>query len=319
MDRAGGRQKMDCVVLAGSGNAYKRVNDAPNKAFLKIKNQPILFYILRELADIEEIDRIIITGPKTKLDEYLSSPEYKDYPKQILTFEDQGDVLTNALYALENAPVEDEENRLSFVLPCDVPFIRKEEIKQFLDRCDMEQYDFCSGIVSAKALSRFYPSDGKPGIQMAYFHAKEGDFRISNMHLARIHKVHNMDYLKKTYAVRYLKKFRNIMTMVWELLKLSIRIPGANFYFLRMSLAGYLMRRGRTRFPNWLRQFNSFRHPESYISKILKTRYHIVETDYGVMALDIDNDTDFATILQRFDEWNEMIDHDILKKGSSKA
>lgn len=299
---------MDCVVLAGSGHAYKDVRGASNKAFLKIKGRPIIWYIFRELAHIEPIRRIIITGPKDEINAFLEDQEFSNYPKEIVVFEDRGDVLANALYALRNTGSITDPDRLVFVLPCDVPFIRKDEILQFFERCDMNSFDFCSGVVSAEALSRFYPNNGKPGINMAYFHAKEGDFRISNMHLVRIANVNNMDYLKKTYAMRYLKKIKNVLRMVLELMKLSFRIPGAAFYFMRMSIAGFMFRAGYTTVPNWLRRFNSTKKPEHYISTILKTRFKIVETDFGAMALDIDNDKDFETICLRFDEWNNTID-----------
>jgi len=314
---------MDCVVLAGSGHAYKDVKGSNNKAFLTLNGKPIMWYVLNQLIQVERIERIMITGPREPIEQVLAMTPFveriAEKKSNILVFDDLGDVLNSALNALEKTGGIKDPNRWVFVVPSDIPFARKGEVEQFLDRCELDKYDFFSGVVSSKALSNFYPTETLPGIKMAYFHTAEEDFRISNMHLARVANIHNLGYLRKTYSMRYLKKLKNIVWMVFELSKLCVRIPGAISFFLNASLTGILYRKGYQRLPNWLRKRNRIHKPESYISKILETRFKIVPTDYGAMALDIDNDTDFDTIRLRFEEWNDLLDRQVGQTHSQDA
>ncbi|CAM2010279.1 NTP transferase domain-containing protein [Acanthopleuribacter pedis] len=296
---------MDCIVLAGNRENYRSVAREDNKAFLKVGGRSILHIILEELRAVDRVDRVLVVGPKDRLQEEVGTHLVAAYPKPLLFYQ-QGRNLVENILGTVAASATGVTDRVVMVIPSDIPLITCEELNQFIDRCDMDAYDYVGGITSAHVLARYAPQADQPGVTMATFRLNSGSYRVSNLHLVRPAAVKRADYIRQTYALRYQKQLANIAKMWLVLLGLLWRVPTAPFYFLVAQGARHCEVWGYQRLAKYLSGFVTLSRAEGYISSILGTRFKVVETDFGGAAVDVDNEADYHTISRRFDEWRRM-------------
>lgn len=297
---------MDCIVLAGNRENYRPVADEDNKAFLQVGDRSILDIILDELAGVDRVDRVLVVGPKQRLESAVSNTRVADYPKPLLFFQQGRNLVENILGTLAASRPDNQSDRLVMVIPSDIPLITREELDQFIDRCDMSRYDYVGGVTGAEVLARFAPDAERPGVSMATFRLNSGNYRVSNLHMVRPAAVKRADYIRQTYAVRYQKRWVNMAKMWLVLLGLLFRAPTAPFYYLIAQGARHCELWGYRRLARYLAGFVTLERAEKYISSILGTRFKVVTTDYGGAAVDVDNEADYQTISRRFDEWRAM-------------
>lgn len=298
--------------MAGDREDYRPIAQETNKAFLDINGKPIIRRMLDELRAVVPIKRIFIVGPKLKL-EALVQDHFENFPKPIRVFEQKNDLLDNANVPLQATPEDDGPDRIVLYLPCDTPMMTAEEINQFLERADMTRYDFVTGLCEAHTMERFYPGDGKPGVVMEYFGLREGHFRINNMHIVRPSAITRMEYIREIYKMRYQLKFINGLKLAASLLTSSAGIIGMTYY-LGLRLSSNLRAFGMFKASRWVeRTFLKMGTGERGISKMLGGIYKCVQTDLGGAAIDCDNETDYATICQRYNEWMGMLKVDARK------
>lgn len=296
---------MDCIILAGNRESYREVSNKHNKAFLEIGGSTILEIIVKELARVDEIDRLLLVGPKAELDRCLEKIRVH-YPKPIQVFEQKQDLVSNILSVAYASGSEDDPERYFLILPSDIPLIIAEEIHEFITKCDMDRYDYVGGLARESTLSRFYPDEKGPGVKMAYFYCQNQGYRINNLHMVRPSMVKNLEYIRKTYAIRYQKKFWNMVKVLFSLLRLAVKIPSALGFYPAMHMARMLEVKGWHRSAAYLSSFLKLSQLESYINRILDTRIKIITTSYGGSTIDVDNENDYRAIQQRFDEWVQM-------------
>ena len=296
---------MDCIILAGNRESYRDVSNKHNKALLDIDGRPILEIIVRELASIEEIDRLLVVGPKVDLDKSLA-PICEDYPKPILTFEQKQDLVENILSVVNETGSEDDPDRYVLILPSDIPLIIAEEIREFISKADMSRYDYVGGLATDETLTRFYATPEKPGVKMAYFYCQRYGYRINNLHMVRPRAIHGIQYIRKTYSIRYQKKLWNMVGVFFSLLGLALKIPGSLLMYPGLQMARVLENNGWHKTASLIRPFLKLTRLEHYFGKILGTRLKIVITSYGGSTIDVDNDQDYQAIRQRFKEWIDM-------------
>ncbi|MDJ0839768.1 MAG: NTP transferase domain-containing protein [Acidobacteriota bacterium] len=295
---------MDCIVLVGNREHYRNVHHADNKAFLVIHGRTILQMMLDELQQVDAVSRLILVGPAEKLKEHLDEVYGPDgYPKQVLIVKQAGDLVSNVLAGLEASAEDAPADRHVLILPSDLPLMIAEEVRQFIDLCDMDRYDYVLGMTHDNALEIFYPTEDLPGVKMAYFHLAGGLYRINNMHMARPSAVKRLDFFRKTYAMRYQKKLVNNIKMTWTFFKQVLRAPQGIFFYLGMFICMHLSKWGFKRISNWIQSFLPISSGCRNISRILGCRFGVVVTDLGGAAIDVDNDPDFAAISVRHEEW----------------
>jgi len=314
---------MDCIILAGSGEDYREVGNSDNKAFLQVAGMPIIQRILEELRQVDEIERLFLIGPQEELRHHIaevlarqsagSKHPVKPGP-QIEIFEQKRDLIANLQYVLEKTRRGEDPDRQVLILPADTPLITHHEVAEFLAGCD-RSFDYQGGLTTEEALTAFYPTRELPGVVMAYFYFREGLFRINNMHLVRPAAFHTEHLIRRTYAMRYQKKGANMLAMMGQILRMAWRAPSAPFTYVGMQLARMLGEAGWRRSSAWLQKCFPFAHLERSISRILDLRFRMVVTHLGGAALDVDNDSDFAAICARFEEWRAMLE----KMGRPKA
>ena len=300
---------MDCIVLAGDRENYRKVANEDNKAFLPIAGQTILHHILNQLVDVTAVERILLVGPCARFAAVFDDTFRADYPKPLLFFPQAGNLVDNILATVAASAAESaspDPQRLVLVIPSDIPLVTSAELNQFVDRCDMQTYDYVGGVTSSEVLSRFGASAQKPGVSMATFRLNSGSYRISNLHLVRPAAVKRGDYIRQTYALRYQKRLANIAKMWLALIGLLFRAPTAPVYYLAAQFARHAKLWGWPRVERVFASFVTLARAERYISSILGTRFKIVETDFGGAAVDVDNDRDYETISSRFEEWRAM-------------
>ena len=295
---------MDCIILAGNRDSYRDVSDKHNKALLDIDGRTILEIIVTELARVDEIDRLLVVGPKAALDNVLE-PLQPNYPKPIQSFEQKQDLVENILSVVDRTGSGDPDRHV-LILPSDVPLIIAEEIREFIGKADMTRYDYVGGLATEEVLTRFYPTKDKPGVRMAYFYCQDHGYRINNLHMVRPAAIHSIDYIRKTYAIRYQKKLWNMLGVFFSLLGLAIKIPGSLLVYPGLQLARIWEAKGWHKAASLIRPFLKVERIEYYFGRILETRMKIITTSYGGSTIDVDNDRDYHAIRKRFQEWIEM-------------
>ena len=297
---------MDCIVLVGNRDSYRQVSLEQNKAFLKVGSRTILEIILAELQRVDEIERILMVGPTDRLEKLLAEKVRNNYSKPLLVFEQKKDLLENALAAIDATADSQPHDRYVLILPSDIPLVTAPEVRQFIQRCDMSSHDYIVGLTTSEALSRFYPSGDEPGVVMSYFHLSAGKFRVNNIHMVRPSAFRNLEYIRRTYAMRYQKEFSNIVRMIWQLTVMIFKAPAAIFFYLGMHTANMFRACKLFRLARFMEKGLKMETVEKSITYILGTRFHLVITDFGGSAIDVDNEKDYQTVCRRYEEWVRM-------------
>ena len=293
---------MDCLILAGNRENYRKVSDENNKAFLQIENRTILNIMLEELRLVDEIDRIFVVGPKDRLEQHLASVYGGSYPKTLEIFEQKNNMVENILSVVEASETGDDDRYL-MVIPSDMPLMIAEEVRLFIKRCNMNDYDMISGINSDRVLARFEPENGKPGVHITSFKFSDGGFRINNLHMVRPSRIGGIEYIKKAYALRYQKNLVNFFKIIGNLFMIYLKVPGSVLFYLGIQLSLQLRSLRWNRLARVVEKRMNRKKIMKYVSRILDTRYCYIDTEYGGSALDIDNDDDYNAVCSRHSDW----------------
>ncbi len=302
--------KYDTILLAGDRKASKTVFGM-NKSLIELAGTPLFMHVLSALQDVDYIGNIYVVGPKSKIEELLK--KYSDkiiLRKNVIAVEQKANLYENIWHTFlstlssPSSPSKDDMDKAVFVVAGDMPLATSFEIGEFLSKSDTANYDYCIGMTPEAVLRYYYPSDKKPGIKLAYLNLKESKYRISNLHLVKPFKIANREYIEKVYEYRYQKDIRNIAKLTLEIIRRHAGFKSLLFYiFVQMSL--FLSHIHLEFLSRFFRQFVSIKVAELIVSNVLKTRLKLIETSFGGVALDVDNERDFNTIKVMYKEWME--------------
>ena len=307
---------MDCIVLAGNRKHYRQVTHEDNKAFLEVNGCPIVHTMLDVLSQVPEIDRLFFVGPKQRLEDVLAPALGEGFRIPVQIFEQKNDLVDNA-YAVIDATSEGQpEDRYLLMMPSDIPLLTVEEVREFIRKCDMANYDYVGGLTTQTVLDLYRPTADKPGIQMAYFYCEGQAYRLNNLHMIRPNNIQKSDYIRKTYALRYQKKLRNMLKMVVYLSEPFLKQPHVIFFYMGLQLVRILHSLGFSKMATSLSRRFSLVKLQTYLGKAVGARLKLVTTSYGGSTIDVDNETDFETVNLRFQEWTQM-QKDIVTKLNS--
>lgn len=310
-DRVGGgvTGKVDALLFCGDSGASRPI-EGKSKAYLPIEGLPLFIHVLRALSGVERIGRVFIIGDKRRLDADLSIAGPIEKP--VVTLEQGANLLENAwrgfLASLDGyTPGAERErpdfkNRVIFALGADCPLITTAEIDEFFDRADMSRYDYVAGLTPKDALERYRPRGGRPGIKMAYFHVREGLFRISNMHMARPFAFAVTEPVQMIYNLRYQKKARNVLRLVVGFLALNAGWSKLRLYLL-MQAAMFSRNIGLPGLADRIRRRVPIGGVMEAVGDVLGLRAGFAVTERGGAALDIDNEKDYIAMKRMFAEW----------------
>lgn len=293
--------KVDSILLAGDRRASKAVRH-DNKAFLKLKGEPLIIHVLRALQNSHSVNNIYIVGPKERLTETLQAfQESLPAISRISVVEQRENMIANVKAGFETAHIDGEEPVM--VVPCDIPLVTGREIDEFVEQSDMENFDYTIGITEKSVLDHYAPSGDKPGLDMICFHVKDGLFRQNNLHLARPNRLKHLNHIEKMYEWRYQTHFFNILRLGVSLLFSSWHFVTAIRVFMLLQLSLYYDRHGHPNFSKKLRDHAPLSTLNKGISHILGARVTTVYTTFGGATLDVDNDESLDVIEQMYDEW----------------
>jgi molybdopterin-guanine dinucleotide biosynthesis protein A len=305
---------VDCIIAAGDGRAAKKVFKK-NKALLEVGGKPIIRHIVETLKSCNEIEQIVIVGPKKKFETVIGDLGVRIIEQRRNLTENGWEAFLQTIPEYRETGILTDEISTKYKekavlgLPGDIPLLTVRELKEFIKKCDMDKYDYCAGVTSETILKQFEPRKGKPGIKMATFHVRDGNFRQNNMHMAKPFKLKSgIDLALKIYEYRYQKELFNIFRTIGEIIKFGPRhiVRSLWLYFLLqvstgLSSIGLKPLARLTSYPVTRAEL------EKLFSGILNAMVKIVETTEGGAALDVDNEKDFLILSIRYKEWLAMV------------
>jgi GTP:adenosylcobinamide-phosphate guanylyltransferase len=309
-------QNLDVIVTAGDRHASRPVL-GDNKAFLPLAGVPVINYVLSAIEQARCTARIFVVGDTARLRAALAVPNTPVRGTRPLYLLEQGHTLyENAWNAFlhtlpDYTPGMDWRlymdtpavDKAVLVMPGDIPLATPAEIDAFVDGCDLSRYDYCLGLSTEAVLQAYYPQDGRPGIQMAYFTLRDLHARQNNLHLVRPFRLGNRHYIQKVYNFRYQREWRNIVRMIWELCTTQHGSLRVAYYYLYLHMARLLTMLGWQHYPLFRPFFLEMPVVASAFSQLLQTRFTAVLTPYGGCALDIDNAEHYAAVCANFERW----------------
>lgn len=306
--------RVDCVITAGEGRAAKKVFGR-NKTLLEVDGKPILRHIVEVLRACEAIGEIVVVGSTADF-----TPVIGDLPVKIV--EQKRNLMENGWEGflqtipeyrrtgvLTEAIVRDYRDKPILGVPGDVPLITVAEVSEFIGRCDMERFDYCAGITAEEILNAFGPRKGMPGIKMATFHTRDGNFRQNNLHVARPFVLFSsIDLVLKAYEYRYQRKLGNILRALLEIVRLGPgRVGTTLMVYIDLQIAAGLSALGLERAARVVSWPLTRRSIERVVSSLIKARFRLVETTVGGAALDVDNERDYMTLSVMYRDWMNLI------------
>ena len=307
--------KINAILLAGDRQASIQVRD-DNKAFLELNGVPLFIHVLRALKQARHVHNLVVIGPFDRIGAALRKYEALLVGGGNIQVVEQRDNMIENFKAGYVASLElgddipfwdlkgtEYEEVPVLVVPCDIPLLVPAEVDEFMTRSNMHEYDYSIGITSEKVLSHYHPANGKPGIQMVYFHVQEDLLRHNNLHIAKPLIFAHLDYIEKMYEWRYQTRTANILRMFFSLLFAGWRLLKGLRVFILMQLSLHYDRHGHPGLSDRIRSLVRFNRLAEGIGNALGARVQVVYTHFGGAALDVDNAEDLSTIEERYDDW----------------
>jgi molybdopterin-guanine dinucleotide biosynthesis protein A len=303
---------LDAIVLAGTDRNPNRLIAGHNKAFLDMGGRTLIRRVVDALLTASTVDRIFVVGPVKEL-----QAELQGLPSRLHLVEQTGQMLRNAwagfqassrLQAGAGAGTV-EENQPLLILSCDLPLASPEAVDDFVARCakqdqarEEKPYALLVGVAEQASVLPFYPRDGKPGLIRPFVELRSGRFRLANIYVCRPRALAHREMLQTGFSHRKAKDWRNVLRLAWSVFS---QPGGWQAAWLVMRLQATLMAAKRKgRLYRALRRGNTMAQLEAAGSHLLGGALRMVETPFGGLSLDVDDEEDYLILGQRFEEWS---------------
>jgi len=157
--------RVDAIVLAGATNTGKlqEVSTEKYEATIPVGGKPLFKYVVDALQSTVRVREIVVVGPQV-LKEQL--------PSGVRLVESGTTMTENILRGAASL----KKSPKVLVVTSDIPFIHKDAIEDFLDRCADLEADLYYPIISKEANEQVYP-----GCRRTYVKLREGVFTGGNM------------------------------------------------------------------------------------------------------------------------------------------
>ncbi len=310
--RAGYAAPVDAIVLAGTHNNPDRLVRGRNKAFLDIEGRALVRHVVDALTAARTIGRVFVVGPKQELEAILA-----DCPNTYCV-QQEGKLVRNGwagVHAMEAAGPELSREQLLerpvLVISCDLPLISGGAVDDFVGRCaaidaaSPESHAMFCGIAEKDGLTPFYGTADRPGVVRPLVQMNEGLVRLSNIYVFRPYKVTHAEFLQTSFTLRKAKDWHNVARLAFSVFSQ----PGgwfAAWMIFRLQLT-YLLRTGRGALYRRLRKGNTFAKVEHGVGTVLGGSMKLVQSPYGGLSLDVDDEDDYAMLLANYREWIEVV------------
>ncbi len=303
------------VVAAGDRRAAKRIN-GESKAYLLMDGRPLVAHVVQTLQSVPEVSEVWVVGDAERLESALLSDLGATELRKPLHIIDQfrnlyenawesyRRVLSGSAREGRDPESDSDRDRAVLYLSADIPFATPQEIGEFIRRAEATGGEYALGLCSADSMLPFAPkAPGEPGIRMATFNLREGRFRQSNLHWVRPARLRKRHYIEDMYEQRHQRRVGPIVRLAWQLLRADGGGAAVLYYFAMMHAASWTDRKGLTRIANWLRQRIPRARIELGCGKLIGADFHLVVTEVGGCAVDIDTPQEYAAATARFAEW----------------
>lgn len=304
--------KFDAAILIGERGKSRPIR-GENKNFLELDGLPLFFYVLQALEHSKYVEQIFVVGDQERIRKLIDENiRCLHAPEKTVLLEQGRNLFENASIASKKALGltsdsawiidPDLEEKAILFLPGDTPLITPQEIDEFLEKCDLNRYDYFLGMCPEESLKPFYPTKKEKGIKMAYYFLREKKYRQNNFHLTKPLKIKNRHPIQKMYDYRYQKELINFLRLLWAFYRANVRTKGI-YYYLILHWNLFVSRIGLGALTPLFRKLVSLERIEEAIGNLLGCRFTTVETRLAGGALDIDNEKDFEVMNVMFNEW----------------
>jgi len=317
--------KIDAVVLAGTHLEKDKLIRGQNKSFLEFHGKPVVQWVIEALDRAESIDRIVVVGPIEKINLVR---EQSNIP--FIAVEQKGQLVANGWVAFHTLcpqaaafptdfleflsakeegrfvyPPDLDVNTPYLFISGDVPLTVPEAVDDFVRRCLHSEADMYYGVTAEHDLKQYYPTQTRKGIKRPYVHFREHLVRVANIQIIRPLKFGRMHLIQSGYSVRKLLMWRNIFRVLKIILRLPYGLRGAGFVTL-LQISAMMSRHGLIKWIGPIRRFCPESRLEWFISQFLQARFSLVESPFAGLSLDIDDESDYTTLLEMFAEWQKI-------------
>jgi len=309
--------RLPAIVTAGDGKASRAVyGDA--KVYLDVAGRALVARTVGVLMRVPEVTEVWVVGNAERLERTLrEDPELRaSLVKPVFVVPQYGTLYENAWLTFRRLlpgappegrdPVGAEIDQAVLYLSADLPFATPQEISAFVQRALAADCDYGLGLVTEESLMPFYPTHGRPGIELAYFNVADGRVRQSNLHLVRPARMGHRWYIEDMYEHRYQKELFHALALAWRVLTYKGGGLRLLSYFLIMHVAGLADRARLRSFADALRRLVSFARIDRACSQLLDTRFRLIVTEVGGCGIDIDSERDADIARERFEEWSKQ-------------
>jgi hypothetical protein len=304
------------AVLAAGDRGAARPIYGESKAYLEIDHRPLVAHVVSMLQRVPEVSEVWVVGDAERLQEALGREDLRrELRKPLHVAAQRGNLYENVWHAYRlllpgagsegRDPGPSDLDRRVLYLSADIPFATPEEVSAFVRRGIALDCDYALGLVTEESMEGFYPTPARPGIRMAYFNLREGRFRQSNLHLVRPARIKNRLYIEEMYRQRHQRELGPILRLAWRLLTSERGGLALVLYYCLMHAAGLANRHGLRRTADLVRRWIPTPRIEQGVSRLLGARFHLVVTEVGGCAVDVDNEHDFEVARERYAEWTK--------------
>lgn len=319
-------QGFDVIVTAGDRRGSRPVL-GDNKAFLPIAGIPVILYVLSAVERSYHTARIVIVGDTARLKQVLALPNTPFRGTRPFMLLEQGNTLYDNVWNafLHTLPAytpgmdwrvyteTEAVDKAVLVMPGDIPLATPYEIDEFIDGCNLAQYDYCLGLTAEPVLRAYTARDGQPGIQIDYFTLRDLRVRQNNLHLVKPLRLGNRHYIQKMYDLRYQREWYNILKLCYELWSANNKSFRMLWSYLSLHVARLVTQYGWQHLSLFRPFFLHLPMVASQMSQLLCTRFTTVETHYGGCTLDVDNAEHYEAICANFASW-QAYQHTLAKE-----
>ncbi len=299
---------VDAIVLSGTHQNPRRLVQGRNKAFLEIEGRALVRHVADALAGAREVGRIYVVGPPEELAAVLEGCP------RVVCVPQEGKLLSNgwaAVRAMEadhpELPPERVNERPLLLISCDLPLVTSAAIDDFLvraarlDREGEVTNAMIVGVAEDAALRPFYGVGSHGGVERPLVQMNEGLYRLSNLYVMRPRKLEHSEFLQTSFSLRKAKDWRNVMGLVFSLFSQKGGWFAA-WMTCRLQLTA-MLRHGQGRLYRRLRRGNTFEKAERGVSTVLGGPVRVLDSPYGGLSLDVDDEEDYRILAGNYREW----------------